>query len=177
MNCSHRDLNFFACREFVESILKCKWKGMRASVLIDSLSSTSANQVTFETSQFKWDGLLSSRLHQIVQPFIWHIFHTDAFFTNQKRLPTHIPRPASCSCTFTKIQRKRYLGIEKEIDRDVFSSLMCLRQCCKRLADRRSSTFDGVPDVPTRLSIPRTWEDLIVYIVLSLRASRSHSRG
>lgn len=164
---SRHDGAFVRCRELIAAVLFSKSHQVPPNALIEMLTSHLFQENIPNVVS------LSSRQLQIVQPFIRHIYAVDTYFTKRDRsCHNRMQAVGRRSILFTSSQEYRYTDIERAVHRGAPDSLMCLQTYLKNLAVSMENSEDGVPDVPSRCSIPRVWEDVLVYLILVLRNHR-----
>lgn len=130
---------------------------MPAASVVDSLSLPSC-----VSTEFDWQCRcgLSPIQTQIIQPFIRHIYAVDTFFFKRGR--TSLFRPCMITCS----QARRFKNMERHLTRDPSCLPLWQKHYFQNLRNAMMLS-DRVPRVPTRLTMPNAWEDILTYLVFS----------
>lgn len=158
------DVTFSACQELAETVLFLKRSGVPLSRLIKRLEP----HKTKGRSMLDASGpTLSSRHHQIIQPFIRHVYATDSFLGHSPALHTGPPKHTP-SYMLTVGQARRYARIHDDVREGHASIAALLAASHADLRDlcNASASGDARVPVPTRLELPRLWEDILMLSVL-----------
>lgn len=161
-------------REFIFVILAMKRNKLSPAALIACLTPPPPPPPLLPTGDAPAALALTPLQMQIIQPFIRHIYGTDAFFHRHHSVPNRQRSPLrSRVCIFTAAQTRRYIAMHALVRRDAASAELCRACCFDRVRDGRVVSDDCAFQVASRLSIPRPWEDVVAYVVLSLRHAGS----